>query len=93
MSCLTLGCIGEQQDLNAIPHLVRPVRSLADADGQSAPQLEQPHLAHLAPRRDHPRREEPRALPERPYPQPLRLIPVYSKPDNLPARRRADLRS
>src|SRR6267142_6961434 len=23
------GCVGERQDLNAIPHLVRPVRSLA----------------------------------------------------------------
>ena len=40
------------------PHLVRPVRSLTHRRRwQSAPQLEQPHFAHLAPRRDHQREQ------------------------------------
>ena len=59
----TDGCIWERQDLNAIPHLVRP-RSLTrseslDIIAEYAPQLEQPRLAHLTPRRDHRRRAEP----------------------------------
>ena len=88
------GCVGERQDLNAIPHLVRPVRVRWRVHSTA--------LARLAPRRDNRRRAEPRALPGRPYPQPLGLrrprrvhglIPVHPTLDDLPARRRrADLR-